>query len=137
MPAASLDGWMRWRLRKLVADVRAAYDGYKTHAAFKLLYEFCNVEISTIYGNAMKDRLYCDAPNGLPRRRCQTVLYETLLAVTKLFAPDVRLHGRRGVGARPAQAGRGGGTVERAPHDAARIVRPAATAGVVDAAGAA
>ena len=87
VPPNSLDGWASAQLDSLVRDVTAAYDAYQTHRVFKLLHEFCNVQISAVYGNAMKDRLYCDAPDSPPRRRTQTVMYRMAVALTKLLAP--------------------------------------------------
>src|SRR4030095_13852934 len=55
--------------------------------AFKRLHEFCTVQLSAVYGNAMKDRLYCEAPASPLRRRCQTVMHRTAVALTKLLAP--------------------------------------------------
>jgi isoleucyl-tRNA synthetase len=86
---SSLDGWALAELDKVVADVRAAYDRYELHAAFKRLYEFCNGTISAVYGNAMKDRLYCEPVNSPLRRRCQTVMHEMVVTLTKLLAPMV------------------------------------------------
>jgi isoleucyl-tRNA synthetase len=87
VPPNSLDGWASAQLDALVRDVTAAYDGYQTHRAFKLLHEFCTVQLSAVYGNAMKDRLYCEAPDSPLRRRCQTVMHRAAVALTKLLAP--------------------------------------------------
>ena len=89
VPPNSLDGWASAQLDALIRDVTAAYEGYQTHRAFKLLHEFCNVQVSAVYGNAMKDRLYCEAPDSPPRRRTQTVMYRMAVALTKLLAPMV------------------------------------------------
>ncbi|HWE04824.1 MAG TPA: isoleucine--tRNA ligase [Tepidisphaeraceae bacterium] len=88
-PMSSLDGWALDQLRTLIADVKAAYDGYQLHRAFRLLHDFCSVQISAIYGNAMKDRLYCEIPSSPLRRRCQTVMYRMALDLTKLLAPII------------------------------------------------
>ena len=45
------------------------------------------MQVSAVYGNAMKDRLYCEAPDSPLRRRCQTVMHRMVLALTKLLAP--------------------------------------------------
>jgi isoleucyl-tRNA synthetase len=87
VPAASLDGWMNHRLDVLINDVTTAFDKYQTHRAFRLLHDFCAVDISTIYGNALKDRLYCDRPDSDLRRRAQTVLHRAAVVLTKLLAP--------------------------------------------------
>ncbi len=54
---------------------------------FRLLHDFCAVQISAIYGNAMKDRLYCEAPDAPLRRRSQTVMHRIVTALVKLLAP--------------------------------------------------
>ena len=89
VPSNSLDGWALAQLDVLIRDVTAAYDAYQTHNAFRALYEFCNVQISAVYGSAMKDRLYCEAPDAPLRRRCQTVMHRMALALTKLLAPMI------------------------------------------------
>jgi isoleucyl-tRNA synthetase len=89
VPPNSLDGWAIDQLDTLIKDVRAAYDAYQLHRVFRLLHDFCAVQISAIYGNAMKDRLYCEAADSPLRRRCQTVMYRTVLALTKLLAPMI------------------------------------------------
>jgi isoleucyl-tRNA synthetase len=89
IPASSLDGWAAAELDALIRGVVTAYDQYQTHVAFKLMFEFCNVQLSAVYGNAMKDRLYCEAPNSPLRRRAQTVMYRMAVALTKLLAPMV------------------------------------------------
>jgi isoleucyl-tRNA synthetase len=89
VPANSLDGWALAELDQLIEEVTAAYDAYQLHRAFRLLYDFCAVQVSAIYGNAMKDRLYCEAPDAPLRRRCQAVMHRMLLALTRLLAPMV------------------------------------------------
>jgi isoleucyl-tRNA synthetase len=89
VPANTLDGWVSHELEQLITDVVAAYDGYQLHRAFRLLHDFCSVQLSSVYGNSMKDRLYCDAPDSPARRRSQTVMHRIALALTKLLAPMV------------------------------------------------
>ena len=89
VPLNSLDGWASAELDALIRDVTSAYESYQLHRAFRLLYDFCSVQISAIYGNAMKDRLYCELPDSPLRRRAQTVLHRTLIALTKLLAPMI------------------------------------------------
>ncbi|HEX8915101.1 MAG TPA: isoleucine--tRNA ligase, partial [Humisphaera sp.] len=87
VPQNSLDGWALAELDALIVDTVAAYDQYQLHRVFKLLHEFCTVQISAVYGNAMKDRLYCEVPSSPLRRRCQTVMHKMAVALTKLLAP--------------------------------------------------
>jgi len=46
VPQKSLDGWAAAELDALIADVTAAYDAYQLHRAFRLLHDFCSVQIS-------------------------------------------------------------------------------------------
>src|SRR5438477_216861 len=71
----------------MIKGVTTAYDTYVLHRAFRLLHDFCAVQISAVYGNAMKDRLYCEAPASPLRRRAQTVMHRMVVALTKLLAP--------------------------------------------------
>jgi isoleucyl-tRNA synthetase len=82
-----LDGWALNQLQQLVGDVTEAYKNYQLHRAFRLLHDFCAVQISAIYGNAMKDRLYCETPDSALRRRCQSVMYRMADALIRLLSP--------------------------------------------------
>jgi isoleucyl-tRNA synthetase len=87
VPPNSLDGWAMWQTDELIRDVTAAYEAYTMHRAFRALHDFCSVQLSSVYGNAMKDRLYCEAPNAPLRRRSQTVMHRIAVVLTKLLAP--------------------------------------------------
>jgi isoleucyl-tRNA synthetase len=86
---SSLDGWASAELDKLIVEATAAYDRYELHRVFRLLHEFCAVQVSAIYGNSMKDRLYCEVPDAPLRRRSQTVMHRMVVALTKLLAPMI------------------------------------------------
>jgi isoleucyl-tRNA synthetase len=88
-PMNSLDGWVLDQLDTLIKESRAAYGEYQLHRVFRALHDFCAVQISAVYGNAMKDRLYCETPNAPLRRRSQTVMHTIVLALTKLLAPMI------------------------------------------------
>ena len=87
VPVDSLDGWMLHETDKLLKDVRQAYDDFYTHHAYRLLRDFCTVQVSQVYGNAMKDRLYCEAPDSPVRRRSQFVQHKVVDALIRLVAP--------------------------------------------------
>jgi isoleucyl-tRNA synthetase len=88
-PVNSLDGWVLDQMDTLIKEVTAAYDTYQLHRAFRLLHDFCSVQISSAYGNAMKDRLYCEKPDSPLRRRCQTVMYKLADTLIKLLSPMI------------------------------------------------
>ena len=83
----SIDTWMQYRLSSLQGQVLQAYERYEFHHVFKLLYEFCNVDISAIYAKAIKDRLYCELPGSRRRRSSQTMCHRLLIALVELLAP--------------------------------------------------
>jgi isoleucyl-tRNA synthetase len=87
IPPSSLDGWAIAQLDQVIRETTAAYDSYQLHRAFRLLHDFCAVQISAVYGNAMKDRLYCEPANSLIRRRSQTVMHRMATDLTRLLAP--------------------------------------------------
>ena len=77
-PYAQLDDVDRFvldRLGRLIARVTRAYDEYEFHTVFHAVQNFCAVDLSAIYLDVIKDRLYTslpDDPDGVPRRPCAT-----------------------------------------------------------------
>jgi isoleucyl-tRNA synthetase len=82
-----LDRWALLRLGGLIARLRAAYEAYHFHVVFHAAHNFCAVDLSALYLDLIKDRLYTGAPAGRERRAAQTVCYEVLTALTRLLAP--------------------------------------------------
>jgi isoleucyl-tRNA synthetase len=82
-----LDRWALLRLGELIPKVRTAYEDYEFHTIFHALNNFCSVDLSAVYLDILKDRLYTFHKDAHQRRSSQTVLFEILAAVTKLMAP--------------------------------------------------
>ncbi len=82
-----IDKWAMQQLAKLTSDVTQAYDDFVFHRVFALLYNFCTVEMSNIYMDVLKDRLYCDASDSPSRRSCQSAMHHILDALVRLLAP--------------------------------------------------
>ncbi len=82
-----LDKWALTKLDSLVKTVRKAYNGYEFHVVAHAINDFCVVELSSFYLDILKDRLYCEAKDGLRRRNAQSALFLILDAMAKLFAP--------------------------------------------------
>ena len=82
-----IDRYLLARLDVVVARARKAYEAYELHVVHRLLVEFVTVDLSALYSDVTKDRLYCDAADALPRRAVQVVLYECLRALATLAAP--------------------------------------------------
>ena len=82
-----LDRWAITRLNALIEKVFAAYEEYEFHVVSHAINDFCVVDLSSFYFDIIKDRLYCDDAEGLPRRSAQTAIFLILDAMTRMFAP--------------------------------------------------
>ena len=82
-----LDQYILARLAELITKIRAAYDDFEFHRAYHALNEFTNTDLSALYLDVLKDRLYTFAPNHPARRSAQTALWRIAEALTRLIAP--------------------------------------------------
>jgi isoleucyl-tRNA synthetase len=82
-----LDRWALYRLHKLIDRVREAYESFEFHVVYHSVQNFCAVEMSALYFDILKDRLYTYPGASLGRRSAQTALDEILKALTALMAP--------------------------------------------------
>jgi len=82
-----LDRWTLSRLARVVREADAAYAAYDFPGAVKAAYAFCNEDLSSIYLDILKDRLYTFSAQSPERRSAQTVLYHILDALTRILAP--------------------------------------------------
>ncbi len=88
-----LDRWAVTRLNALIETGFKAYDNYEFHVLTHAINDFCVVELSQFYLDIIKDRLYCEARDGLKRRSAQTALYLIVDTMAKLFAPILAFTG--------------------------------------------
>jgi isoleucyl-tRNA synthetase len=82
-----LDTMMMRRVDDLLWRSRRAYDAYELHIVHRNLVEFVTTELSALYCDVVKDRLYSEAPASPLRRSAQAVLYAALRAITVLASP--------------------------------------------------
>lgn len=82
-----LDRWALMRLGDLIPRVRKSYDQFEFHSIFHALNNFCSVDLSAVYLDILKDRLYTFRKDSPLRRGSQTVLFDIVVALTKLMAP--------------------------------------------------
>jgi isoleucyl-tRNA synthetase len=82
-----LDQYILARTAELDASLRKAYDEFEFHRAYQTLNEFINTDLSALYLDVIKDRLYTLAPNAPARRSAQTALWRIAEALTRLIAP--------------------------------------------------
>ncbi len=83
----ALDKLMLARMTLVQAEVDAAYAAYEFNRAYRVLYDFVVTELSNVYLDALKDRLYCEKPDARPRRSAQTVLAELLSMLLRDLQP--------------------------------------------------
>jgi isoleucyl-tRNA synthetase len=88
-PAAltELDRWILAELAQLEKQVAAAYEAYEFHGVYQKISQFAAVELSAIYHDVVKDRLYTDAPNSPRRRSTQTVLHRLVDRLSRMLGP--------------------------------------------------
>ncbi len=82
-----LDKWALLKLEKVVQRVTKAYADYEFHVVFHTVHKFCTVDLSNIYFDILKDKLYCNAPNDAERKAAQTVLYRLINELVVVLAP--------------------------------------------------
>ena len=82
-----IDRWALARLEALIAEVRKAYDSYSFHLVYHAINNFCTVDMSKLYIDITKDRVYVENPKSQARRSAQTALYYIISALVKMIAP--------------------------------------------------
>ncbi|GIW43843.1 MAG: isoleucine--tRNA ligase [Candidatus Binatia bacterium] len=82
-----IDRWILHRAAEFDQRVRRAYEQFHFHLVVHQLVNFCAVDLSALYLDIVKDRLYTAAPNSRARRAAQTVLFDLLDTLVRLMAP--------------------------------------------------
>jgi len=88
-PAEQLefDQWILLRTERLIERCREHYTAFAFHRVYQALYNFATTDLSSIYFDVIKDRLYTAAPRSRARRSAQTSLYKITHAMARLMAP--------------------------------------------------
>jgi isoleucyl-tRNA synthetase len=81
------DKYVMIRLNDTVKAVREAVLAYDYLAANKALVNFMTNDLSSFYCDFTKDILYCSAKNDKRRRQVQSVYWQTVDALARLWAP--------------------------------------------------
>ncbi len=82
-----LDQWILVRAENLVAKCRAWYDEFAFHKVYRAIYDFAATDLSSLYFEVAKDRLYTAGRRSKARRSAQTALYRITYALVRLLAP--------------------------------------------------
>ena len=54
---------------------------------YRAVYDFATMDLSAVYFDILKDRLYTTAPRSHARRSAQTAIYRLILRWSRLLAP--------------------------------------------------
>jgi isoleucyl-tRNA synthetase len=84
-----IDRYIFSQLQEVIAACRKAYDAYEFHQVYQVVNRFCTVDLSALYVDVLKDRMYCDGAKSLTRQSAQTVMHEIVAALSKLLAPII------------------------------------------------
>ena len=90
VPIAQLeevDRFILARYGELGVKVLAAYEAYDYPTIFQAVNAFATVDLSSLYNDISKDRLYTFAAGSRERRSAQTAMYVMAEGLTRLIAP--------------------------------------------------
>jgi isoleucyl-tRNA synthetase len=82
-----IDRWILSRLAGLIRETAKNYETFQFHKVYRDVYNFCVTDISSIYLDVLKDRMYTFKADSLERRSGQTAMHELLMALLKIMAP--------------------------------------------------
>jgi len=82
-----IDQWILLETEELVRKCRAWYDEYAFHKVYRAVYDFATVNLSAVYFDVSKDRLYTAGSDSRARRSAQTAIHRINYALVRLLAP--------------------------------------------------
>ncbi len=82
-----IDRWILERLHVITAECLAGYAAYDFRKVVSTITQFVSGDLSALYIDITKDRLYCDAANSPRRRATQAAIREVTETLVKLLAP--------------------------------------------------
>ncbi|MGA2881733.1 MAG: isoleucine--tRNA ligase [Bryobacteraceae bacterium] len=84
---SEIDQWILLKTEELVAKCRAWYDEYAFHKVYRAVYDFATTDLSAVWIDIVKDRLYTAGSRSQSRRSAQTAVYRIVYALVRLLAP--------------------------------------------------
>ncbi|MDD5428518.1 MAG: isoleucine--tRNA ligase [Candidatus Omnitrophica bacterium] len=82
-----IDRWILSRLAQLIKESEKNYDQFEFHKVYRDVYNFCVYEVSSVYLDILKDRMYTFKADSRERRSGQTAMHELLTCLLKIMAP--------------------------------------------------
>lgn len=84
-----LDRWILDEFSRLEAEVAAAYEAFEFHLVYQKVAQFVSVQLSSLYHDVVKDRLYTDPANSRRRRSTQTALHYLATRLCQMLSPQL------------------------------------------------
>ena len=82
-----IDRYMLLRAADFSRDVQKFYESFEFHKVYQAALNFCITDLSAVYFDVLKDRLYTFAPDNRARRSAQTAIWRIGEALVRLLAP--------------------------------------------------
>jgi len=82
-----VDRWMLHRLGEVLVTISDAYERYDFHRIYQIVVNFMSVDLSAVYLDMLKDRLYVLGRYDTRRRSGRTVLYHMARELALALAP--------------------------------------------------
>ncbi len=82
-----LDKYILARTREVTEKVLRFYEEFEFHRVYMALNEFAVVDLSSLYLDVLKDRMYTIAATNPARRSAQTAMWKITEALARLVAP--------------------------------------------------
>ncbi len=82
-----LEQFILSRMAAISVEIKKSVEDYDFNGIIATLYNFCNADLSGLYFDIRKDRLYCDIPESFERRATRTVIAELYDFLVTHLAP--------------------------------------------------
>lgn len=82
-----IDRWILERLNTVITEAKAGYAAYDFRKVFTTINQFVTADLSAIYIETTKDRVYCDAKDSTRRRATLTAMHHIFESLVRLLAP--------------------------------------------------
>jgi isoleucyl-tRNA synthetase len=84
-----IDQYVLGGFTELTITVRNSYQSYQFSQVYQAINRYCTVELSALYVDVIKDRMYCDAPNSSRRRAAQSAIFHIARGLVQMLAPII------------------------------------------------
>ncbi|MDO9509038.1 MAG: isoleucine--tRNA ligase [Thermovirgaceae bacterium] len=82
-----IDKWILVKTQRLISRATKGYDDFEFHLPSYMIHHFCVNDLSAVYLDVCKDRLYAEKKDGAERRSCQSAMWIILEALTRMLSP--------------------------------------------------